>query len=350
MSSLNHMVPNSCKGLALAIHWSSKRICCSHPKTCFKIKLIKPLIDGSLQLKHILYRIAECRHQWWVAFNWRAIQNCCLTSFNSNYWIESTQLHFLLYIDKFLHHHVLNLKDGKTDIQMKNRPLLFHLCTICKLELESLYLVAKPNIFIHLRLKKNDTLSRLLHRCNKFKLNYKPLYKIKIPYVEFVSIYSGIFLAIQFLKYHQKKLINFKIFLINRNSYLLNVPVITNKGSKVVHCKTRWITWASFSFLECNETSFIASDATFFNAFVIDVMYRNIQQTYNIIIDVKAVKSIDNLVIRNTVLKSGLGNYVRDNLCTYIFKVLRKVVEDPIYRSHFNSHISACNMQYPIMN
>lgn len=37
------------------------------------------------------------------------------------------QRHFLLYIDKFLHHFVLDLKDEKTDTRTKNRLLLCHL-------------------------------------------------------------------------------------------------------------------------------------------------------------------------------------------------------------------------------
>lgn len=54
----------------------------------------------------------------------------CLFQF---FGIKLIQRHFLQHIDKFLHHYVLDLKDGKIDIRMKSLPLLFHLYTIYKL-------------------------------------------------------------------------------------------------------------------------------------------------------------------------------------------------------------------------
>lgn len=59
----------------------------------------------------------------------------CLFRF---FGIKSTQRHFLQHIDKFLHHYVSDLKDEKTDIQMKSLLLLFRLYTIYKLEQEIL--------------------------------------------------------------------------------------------------------------------------------------------------------------------------------------------------------------------
>lgn len=73
----------------------------------------------------------------------------CLFQF---FEIVLIRLHFLLYIDKFHHHRVLDLKDEMIDIQTKNLLLLCHLYTICKQEQE----ILNNNYYIFISLCKHS--------------------------------------------------------------------------------------------------------------------------------------------------------------------------------------------------